>query len=183
MKQEEMSQNKDVLSETDIKNLVALLGKCTPGDLPSEVFEAVARIAVYPAVEWVILRNKNKKLEVLLTKREDDDPVWPSLLHIPGTVLRPTDDSFSDAFERLYNDELKGLHLSGPTLSSVSFNTYARGQSIGIEYWLICEDSKNKNIGKFYNVEYLPKNLIKEQVIIIKRAVESYNKESLNFEQ
>lgn len=169
MKREEMLQNNEDLSKGDIALLVKLLNRCEPGNLPSEVFEAVAKIAVYPAVELVVFRKNSDLLEVLVTKRLDDDPVWPAMHHLPGTVLRPTDSSIDDAIKRLFDDELNGADVKSLQFTGVFFNVYTRGKSIGLEYWL--EVTGGLSVGTFYDVEKLPNNFIPEQIIILERAV------------
>lgn len=160
------------LSSEEIVLLVDLIGRCEPGNLPSQVFESVARISVYTAVEFVLFRKINHSIETLLFPRSKNDPVWPGMLHTPGTVLRPTDNSFQDAIDRLLNDELVGLRVSKPHLVGTYFNQNARGSGIGVEYWL--EVANNAGIGSFHNVKSLPDNFIPEQKQLLSRALESY---------
>lgn len=161
-----------MLSDDEAKTLVVLLSKCEPGNLPREVFEAVAKVAVYPAIEFVLLRESDSILEVLLTKRSDDDPVWPAMFHLPGTVLRPTDNNLDDAFKRLYEEELAGVVLSKPHFVGAHFNKYLRGNSIGLEYWLKVEGQTN--VGQFFDISSLPENFIEQQKSILERARKAY---------
>lgn len=140
--------------------------------MPPEVFEAIGRVSVYPAIEFVILRNKGTATEVLLTRRSPDDITWPNMYHVPGTVLRPTDNSFEDAMSRLYVDELAGFELSSPQFVGAHFNHYARGTGVGFEYYASVMNEPTN--GTFFNVTDLPDDLIVEQRAILQRALNVY---------
>lgn len=47
---------------SDSKLLVNLLAQCTPGNLTPEVFEAIARVTVYPAVNLYLCAKKMGRL-------------------------------------------------------------------------------------------------------------------------
>lgn len=162
------------ITDPEADSLVALIEKCEPGDLPRNVFEAVAKIAVYPAIEFVLLRKNKDEVEVLLFQRDPDDPVWPSQYHTPGTILRPTDSSLEEAINRLINDELQGVTISEPQFTGVYINKYLRGPSLGIEYCL--EVSDNPSQGVFYPVDALPDNFISEQKDLLARAVKAFTR-------
>lgn len=164
------------LTPTDEAKLLELIAKCEPGNLPSRVFEAVAKIAVYPAIEFVLLRVREGEIETLLFQRSWDDPVWPGQWHAPGTILRPTDATVEDAKARLIQDELMGMQLSGPHFVGVAMNNYLRGNGLGIEYWL--EVSGEPANGQFYNVNQLPNDIVKEQTQLLQRAIQAYKQGS-----
>lgn len=160
------------LSESDETELVRLIKKCKPGNLPSKVFEAVATIAVYPAIEFVLLRKTELGIETLLLPRSSEDPVWPNMLHTPGTVLRPTDLSLDHAIDRLFSDELGGVETSMPRFTGFNLNKYRRGNALVIEYWL--EVYNEPKIGTFYSSVKLPANFIPEQKPLLSRAVNAF---------
>lgn len=161
-----------MITHANSVQLVELLGQCEPGNLPSNIFEALAKVAVYPAVEFVLLRQKNGRVETMLFRRRPDDPVWPSMLHAPGTVLRPTDKSIESAISRLMQDELQGVNVSPPIFTGIHLNKYLRGNSLGVEYWLEVHDSNDDR--NFYCVNDLPQNFIGEQKGLLTRAVNAY---------
>jgi hypothetical protein len=173
-----MSPNSQRLTKEEISTLLDLLKKCEPGNLPSEIFEALAKLAVYPAIEFVPLRRKAESIEVLLFPRANDDPVWPGMLHIPGTVLRPTDMSLDDAIGRLIRDELKGLRFAELRFTGLGINDYVRGRGLGIEYWAEVLDSEAAE-GTFYDITKLPKNFIYEQSDLLDRGVKAFKQEKL----
>lgn len=159
------------MTDEEEKTLVGLLSKCIPGKLPSAVFESVGRISVYPAIEVVPLRLREGKVEVLLMKRDATDPIWPDKWHTPGTVLRPTDNSISEAFERLMNDELPGMHTEPIYIGNYLVN-HARGKALCIEHLLVMRDETG--VGQYFNVDMLPAGFIQQQKPALSRAVKLF---------
>lgn len=162
----------NTLSDKEISLLVELLNKCEPGNLSPEVFEAVARIAVYPAVEFIPLRRKEGRIEVLLLERPANDLIWPSMLHTPGTILRPTDNTMEAAFSRLFSDELSGLSTKTPVFIGARLSRNSRGACILLEH--IVEVTSEPLDGAFYDIDNLPSQFISEQVASLRRAVAIY---------
>jgi hypothetical protein len=101
-----------------IEQTASMLSKFEPGFLPYPVFEQIARLVALPIVEFIPLRLKDNKVEVLLIDRDKDDPYWPNMLHTPGTVIRSTDLNQKHinwlAFERILGDELNDTKISSP---------------------------------------------------------------------
>lgn len=160
------------ISEQETKTLVELLRKCQPGNLPREVFEVMGSLMVYTAIELIPLRQTQRGVEVLLLPRDDDDPVWPSMLHTTGTIVRPSDEDFSDAFERLFKSELPDVPQTVPNFVGTFIRKNARGRVICFEYWL--EVETEPSIGKFYSVDDLPDNFIPEQKELLRNAVVAF---------
>lgn len=152
--------------------LVELLSGSTPGDLTPEVFEAVGRVAVYPAVEFIPLRKTSDKIEVLLFERPNTDIMWPSMLHTPGTVLRPTDCTYQDAFNRLHREELMGLETDPPLFLGAELSVNKRGRCVLLEHLVIVMGEPK--VGKFYDVNHLPDLFIEAQRPSLERAVAAY---------
>lgn len=161
------------MSEEENAQLVKLLSKCKPGELSPEVFESIARVAVYSAVEFIPLRYNKGKIQVLLFQRPADDITWPNMLHTPGTILRPTDITFDSAFSRLYQEELIGLKTSEPLSIGYYLSINDRGRCLLLEYILDVK-TKNPAVGEFYDIDNLPINLISDQKASIERAVEIF---------
>lgn len=83
-----------------------------PGFLPLPLFKELSRLMVINTVELVLLQPEDD-MRVLLTKRPPTDPWWPNKLHIPGSVVLPTDpvmghDDFTGTLDRIVEDELAG---------------------------------------------------------------------------
>src|ERR1035437_7368922 len=124
----------DNLNEDEQTQLIRLLSKCIPGKLSIGVFSAIARLTVSPAVEVIPLRQTEHGVEVLLIERSSRDPVWPLMLHTPGTILRPTDTTLDDGFKRIFNGELV-IDIEDTNFIGISFGNGMRGVGVGIEYW------------------------------------------------
>ncbi len=161
------------LSNKEIHLLVELLDRCQPGRLLPEVFEAVGRIIVSPAVEFIPLRKKGNHIEVLLLKRPSDDIIWPSMLHTPGTVLRPSDKSFEDAFKRLLEDELVGIKTDLPVFMGAHISSNKRGRCLLLEHLVVVNEEPVA--GTFYRIDDLPDKFIADQKASLDRAVVFYN--------
>jgi hypothetical protein len=162
------------LSKTEIEQLTQLLKKLEPGFLPLDVFMQIARLTVLSIIEFVPMRMNDGKVEVLLLSREADDPLWPNELHVPGTVIRPTDTegNIYKAFERILNDELKGTESSSPHYVGSNLHPSKRGMEQAQIYWV--EVTGEPTIGQFHVVDELPSNVIESQLNFIKLAAKSF---------
>ena len=156
------------------KQLVDLLGQLEPGYLPLDIFIQIARLAALSIVEFVPLRTKNGKLEVLLLARGSDDAIWPGELHTPGTVIRPTDtqESMSEVFDRILKDELGGTQTSEPHYVSSLLHKSRRGTEHAQIYWVEVLDEPKA--GKFYQLDNLPAIIIESQVSFINEAANDF---------
>lgn len=163
-------------SQEEIISAQKVLAKLEPGFLPPEIFYEVVRLAVTTTIEMVPLRrSRTGEVEVLLTRREADDPYWPNQPHVPGTVLRASDreGSYADAFMRILEGELAGISTVGePVFIQNSFHQVKRGRELAlIHYVEVAGEPKN---GAFYPVNNLPKNIVSHQVWFIKKAAEVF---------
>jgi hypothetical protein len=151
------------------EQIADLLNHYTPGFLPEPLFVSIARLVVLSAVEFIPLRKApNGDIEVLLFKRPSTDPVWPNKLHTPGTMLRPTDDSFVSAYDRLFKDELNLSHPATPLFIGSYLTHHKRGSIVTLEYLINITDETFE--GEFYNVTELPESFIIEQKEMVLRA-------------
>ncbi len=164
--------NEQKLNSDEIKQVVQLLSKIEPGKLPRDIFIEFTRLTVTPTIEFVPIRKTDDGgIEVLLTKREDDDPIWPGMMHLPGTVIRAYDQigSFDDAFKRIIDDELFGVKTSQPIFIESILRKVKRGTEV-VRIYLI-EIFDEPVSGKFYPVNKLPENIIETQTEIIFNAI------------
>ena len=128
-----------------------------------------------PIVEVVPLRQKNDTAEVLLTRREDDDPNWPGMLHTPGTVVRASDapGSYNDAFRRILDTELKSVELAGePQFVETILHDGNRGMEDAKIYYV--EVVGEPTEGTFYDANNLPSDTVKSQIGFIQSAVSRF---------
>lgn len=160
------------LSEQEIDRLVGLLSRLEPGFLPLSVFHAVARLVALPIVEVVPLRVKSAGgVEILLLRRPADDPVWPNQLHVPGTVVRASDEPgfFDDALARVLAQELDGTSTSSPVFVKSMLHMQARGMEAAQIFWVLVEGEPTE--GTFYDADDLPEALVATQLDFIPVAV------------
>ena len=154
--------------------LAAELDKYDPGYLPEPLFLSIIRLAVLTAIEFIPLRKgPNGAIQVLLFKRPAEDPIWPNMSHTPGTVVRPTDATFEDAFVRLFQDELHMDNPIEPIFIKTEIIQYKRGAGTAIEY--IVPFNQEPSEGIFYDIDNLPLDLIQEQKPMIISAAEKFS--------
>ncbi len=142
--------------------------------MPFDIFLQIARIAALPIIEFVPLRMTDKSAEVLLLERSADDRLWPSALHVPGTVVRATDNAgnFDSAFNRIIDDELHGLKVTTPTFVKNILNKSLRGVEVSQIFWVeVLEEPK---LGEFYPIDSLPDSLMPSQKVFIELATKDF---------
>lgn len=164
--------NDEELTAAEIEQARQLLSRLKPGKLPFDIFLETARLTVTPIVEVVPMRrNRQGTVEVLLTRRDDSDPVWGGMLHTPGTVVRATDQSSGnqDAFDRILQGELSGVKATKPVFVENIFHPVKRGMEQAQVYYI--EVLEDPPVGSFYDVTELPPNIVDSQVGFIKTAV------------
>jgi len=161
------------MSQEEVTALTTELKKLPQGYLPEPIFNQVARIAALTAIEFIPLRKNNDTVEVLLFRRASDDPFWPSLLHTPGTIVRASDVSFDDAYNRLFTDELNSISLPVEFFGNeMMLNN--RGRAVVFKYIVDVTDIQTS--GDFYAINSLPEDLLAEHRVMIKEAVDLFNK-------
>jgi hypothetical protein len=162
------------LETEEAQTIASLLSKLQPGFLPKEVFYEVTRLVVTPIVEVVPLRKgASGKTEVLLTKREEDDPNWPGMLHTPGTVVLATDEenSYESAFQRIAN-ELGDVNTARPQFVNNTLHKGNRGMESALVFY--SEVLGEPSVGSFYPADNLPESIVDTQVPFIEEAVRSF---------
>lgn len=160
------------ISAEEISQVSQLLSKLKPGLLPFEIFHEVTRLVTTPIIEVVPLRKTvNGKIEVLLLRREADDPVWPGQLHVPGTVVRASDaaGSFADPLGRIMSKELTNVKTSEPTFVKNILHHSGRGMESSQIFWV--EVKGEPTVGEFYDADKLPESVVQSQLDFIPDAV------------
>jgi hypothetical protein len=158
-----------------LARVVTTLAKLRPGFLPFPLFQEFARLMVLPIVELVPLRKSmNGDIEILLLPRDDTDPIWPDQLHVPGTVVRATDNTVAECLNRLVLGELIDGSYSIPTFATNILHDSGRGKESSQVYWV--EVTKEPTIGSFYPYRNLPSRVVQSQLDFLSLAVEHYEK-------
>jgi ADP-ribose pyrophosphatase YjhB (NUDIX family) len=161
------------IPDDEIKVTENILKKLEPGFLPLPIFHQVTRLTTTPIVEFVPLRQNDNKIEVLLLKRPNNDPVWPGMLHTPGTVIRAT-DSLEVAFKRILTKELGGASIEQPSFVTHILHHSGRGMELSLIYWI--ELTESMSDGVFYDSDEMPDLLVQSQLDFIPAAVENFRK-------
>lgn len=164
------------MTDDEVTQTAELLKKLQPGVVPYTIFEQLARIAALPVVEVIPLRlNSEGAVEVLLIDRGPDDPLWPNMLHTPGTIVRATDVNSGEvhawpAFDRIFHDELHDTPVGPVQYIGSMLHQSKRGAEQAQLYYV--EVTGEPQVGEFYPVDDLPDRLIDSQVQFIGLAAE-----------
>lgn len=162
------------VSAEEIAQAVSTLAKFKPGFLPFTLFCEVARLTVSAIVEVVPCRlSDDGRVEVLLLQRDPEDPLWPSMWHNPGTVIRPNDTpyTFDEAFVRICKDELGLEEVILPTYVKDIVHPTRRGMDMARVYFLELDDAPR---GTFVDVAALPSTIITANAEVIRLAAEAF---------
>lgn len=165
-------------TDDEIKQAASVINRLPKGFLPFDLFIAIASKVTVPTMELApIRRGKNGDIEVLLTQRPADDPYWPDEWHMPGTVIRASDNEgtdFSSGVERVLQDELHGTvrMLGEPKYVGMKFWEIPRGRELD-QIFYFETDARDEDVveGKFFNVNNLPESTILQHKIMIPEIV------------
>ncbi len=169
------SFDKPIPTDDEIKTVVDILSRLQPGELPLDLFLQTARLTVTPIVEVVPVRKTaDGSTEVLLIERDGTDPVWSGKVHTPGTIIRSsdTDSQNGDAFRRILQGEMQGISTGEPVYVGSMLHRVKRGME-QIQVYVV-EVHGEPTVGKFYNANALPENLVDTQTGFIQAAVLHY---------
>lgn len=150
----------DPITQQEIDTVVDILKKLPPGRLPLKIFHQIARLVATPTIELYAFRRHNNKLQILLTEREDSDPHWNGLWHVPGSVILSTDktSSFDDALNRVIDGEFGSPKIKGEA-AFVKFLSHIGNRGTEIVFIYMLEIVGEPVLGTFYDVDDLPENL------------------------
>ena len=159
--------------------LIALLDNLELRTMAPKVMSAVNRKFVLTPIETVIFREHQNEIQVLLVRRDKNDPDWPELWHSPGTVLRVSDEARGIVPREMYHDPIRrlvemeiGAEIKSMKFAFPLFHNQARGKSNAMVFVCTIDESNDHN-GTWYPVDNLPENTIKSHRIIIDLAQKS----------
>lgn len=172
-------------TDDEIKQAVDVIDRVQKGFLPHDLFIAVAAKVTMPTMELVPVRqDKNGEVEVLLTQRPDDDPYWPSQWHMPGTVIRASDNEgtdFSSGMERVLQNELYGtIRMIGePQYAGMKFWNVLRGRELD-QIFYFETDAKDEDVveGRFFSANNLPELTMSHHKIMIPEIAAAFKMQS-----
>jgi hypothetical protein len=172
-------------TDDEIKQAVDVLNRLPKGFLPHSLFIAVAAKVTMPTMELVPVRwNKDGEVEVLLTQRPDDDPYWPNQWHMPGTVIRASDNEgtdFSSGMERVLQNELHGkIRMIGkPQYVGMKFWDVARGRELDQVFYFETDATDEDVVeGKFFLANNLPESTMAHHKIMIPEIATAFKAQS-----
>ncbi|HCR55580.1 TPA: hypothetical protein DIV49_01275 [Candidatus Saccharibacteria bacterium] len=174
-----MTDNQQPLTDDEINAVASQLQRLPRGYLPLPIFWSVANLVTTPTMEVAPLRNTADGLEIYLTQRPENDPHWPSGWHIPGTVIRSTDEegSLASGFARVLKDELgEGIRYVGePVQVTTKFWDVTRGRELDLVHYIEVEViDDTKLTGQFFPVNSLPESTLEHHKIMIPEIVAAY---------
>ncbi|NIZ61746.1 hypothetical protein DL239_12270 [Sedimentitalea sp. CY04] len=159
--------------QKDHSPLVDQLRQITPGFLPSDVFDAVARLVVTPTVVFIPLFQRENQTRVVLTRREPDDIHYAGLLHPPGKIMLATDENLDTIFKRLIETELTDLKTySSPVFVAPFFEQILRGREISLVYY--SEIADPGDVMASYDCWDLPADVIATDIPRIESAARAF---------
>jgi hypothetical protein len=152
------------------------------GHYPLEMFLAQEEMLCLPAIEEVIVRIHEGKLQVFLTKRDSNDPIegWRGKYYnrgVMGTKVDVSDDgSYSKNLDKLIKTEPSGLDVSESVYVKSLCQPTGRGPEESVVHWAYAKSGEpDPEQGKFIDFEKLPVDeMIDHHVPITKAAVKGF---------
>lgn len=144
------------------------------GRLPAELFYATSMTVPRPTIELAIFSLD--KQQVLLTKREGDDPYFANKWHLPGVMMVPVDtegtfpnandNAAMRALEELDGTRVNGLMQLSPQYVDPPARKGPRGVEVPVIYGglLVPEEP---NVGKMFDVDNPPEPLYEHHVALL----------------
>ncbi len=170
----------DPASLAEIQAAADILSRVPEGMLPLPLFTQIARLATLSTIEMVPLRDTDQGEEVLLIPRPESDKWWPGQLHVPGTVLLPTDTdgSFESAINRVRAKEIGTMTLGNPVHFTSRFQQTERGaEGAHIHYVEVLDGDPSAFGGAFHPVDELPDNVIDHHYSLVALATDAYRRD------
>jgi len=142
------------------------------GKIPIEAFYAFCESFISPTVDVIPYRIRNNEIEILLIYRKDK---YYDGFHLPGSIIVPGRTS-KETLEFVISNELgESAKVSKKNFISVSdimkgagVGLDNRGQNLTLLY--ACEIDGEVLEGKWSTQENLPKNIIPEHQLVVKRS-------------
>lgn len=174
----------DGFSSGDDELAISILNKWTGGPLSIGLFTVLAKITPQYCIETVVMRMHNSKIQCLLVTRDSADPVWPGMIHSPGSALRAADYDRRDKnplmgpVERVQNNEIMLKFIGDPEFVGMDYYRTRRGPEV-VHIFLaqVPENSVLQSNAAWYNVEDLGSldNFLTHQVVPIGRAAQYFS--------
>ncbi len=161
------------LTPDEQSQLLSLLSKVEPGFYPIELFWEFARLMTIPTTVFVPFFVEDEAAYVWLIPRDESDRFWPGQLHVPGCVVRPTDNQV-EVKNRIVTGEMKGVSVGEPTYVTTEIRKTPRGNEVVTVYYI--ELYERPKFGELFVAGNLPKNSIEIDNKLIEHAAEAFDK-------
>lgn len=170
--------------EGDDEKAIEILKKWDGNIISDALFTELARFSPLSVIELVVLREHEGNLQTLLVERPENDPVWPNMIHTPGTVLRLSDfkrareteplDPLKHAFARICNGELS-QHVENIDFVGNLYRMGERGaENVQVYIGQLPDDAELEHDQIWYDVATLAENerFIQSQIDHVKMCEE-----------
>ena len=125
----------------------------------TELFNAIARVSINVAVEAVCLRRGDSGVEVLMTRRAEDDTAYPGEWHCPGSFFRPGEDE-TQVFARLAKGEFLADGVRWQFASYFNSHQEERGHTFSLIFLCELEEGVTPHRGQWWPVDRLPERAV-----------------------
>lgn len=141
-----------------MNKVVEGLNSLSPGFLPKDIFEAIARLVVTPTFVVIPFIRTKEGVKVCLKRRDNKVSGDIGLLHPTGTIILATDKTLEDTYERLVDDELSDVEIIGkPVLCEIIFAEILRGKEITLLHYVEIDSASPEDL---YDPENLPDDVV-----------------------
>lgn len=159
----------------DIQTVIRALNKlsrATAGrrDMPPAIFDALLHLVTLATVETCILRRRQGRPEVFLTKRSGSESRYPDCWHVPGAFIRNGED-VAQTVARISTHELGGsAKITRPRFASF-LNLPRRHFGHCVSLVHTCGLRGRPTNGQWFPVRRLPRPIVNYHPAMIRHAV------------
>lgn len=145
----------------------------TPGKIPLEYFNEIARLTVVPVIELVLLHQISQGAPmVFLCKRNAQDSYWPNLYHVPGQILSSHHSSIEEGLSLLKENKLMDIVYGQPTFVTPLLVRTRRGKELALIYSAMIQSIQVTS--SLFPIDQLP-DMIEEHDHMVQLACHKMN--------
>lgn len=127
--------------------MILSLDNITPGKIPEQLFNQIARLTVTPVIELLI--TDNNRSVIILKKRSQTDKYWPGQYCIPGRIISA---NFSGSISDIADSIMADMKLKDYTmrLAGIELVDTNRGKELAIIYKIRLKKTIAKNVSIYH---------------------------------
>lgn len=167
------------LSTEQSEQLVALMSEMG-SPVPENVFRALHKYWYVNAVELALVFESLTGPELLMTKREEKDPFYPGMWHMPGSIQRQG-ETFVETAARCLESEVgpQFEHLAERATYIGHWNDLDRVRGHINQFLYLVQLERTdmalfENEDCFFSLVGLPRPIIRSHITMAKRVYEHY---------